>query len=90
MQPASELVGQPPAAVFTNGYDPLRDVGIEYARKLGLAGVIIQWRHYDDLASGWLQMTPWANAARDATLEVGDEVKKLLYGEFPIASASAF
>jgi len=81
MQEANELLNQPPAAIFTNGFDPLRDVGIEYARKLGLAGVPIQWLHYDDLAHGWLQMTAWSQAARNATVEVGGEVRRLLYGE---------
>lgn len=81
MQEASELLGQPPAAIFTNGFDPLRDVGIEYANKLGLAGGLVQWRHYDDLAHGWLQMTAWSQAARKATVEVGMEVRRLLYGE---------
>ncbi|KAL2262405.1 hypothetical protein VTK26DRAFT_1454 [Humicola hyalothermophila] len=31
MQDARGLLRQPPAAIFTNGYDPVRDVGIEYA-----------------------------------------------------------
>jgi acetyl esterase/lipase len=81
MQEPNELVGQPPAAIFTCGFDPLRDVGMEYARKLDMAGVSIQWHHYDDLTHGWLQMTAWSYAARDATLEVGKEVRRLLYGE---------
>lgn len=81
MQETSQLLGQPPAAIFTNGYDPLRDVGIEYARKLRDAGVSIHWRHYDDLCHGWLQMTAWSQAAKNATRDVGQEVRKLLYGE---------
>lgn len=80
MQQVSQLSGQPPAAVFTNGFDPLRDVGIEYAKKLSLAGVPVHWRHYDDLAHGWVQMTAWSQAARAATQEVGAEVRQLLYG----------
>jgi acetyl esterase/lipase len=80
MQPADRLAGQPRAVIFTNGFDPLRDVGIEYARKLKLAGVKVRWHHYDDLTHGWLQMTAWSNAARSATLEVGEEVRRLLYG----------
>jgi len=81
MQEAKDLLNQPPAAIFTNGFDPLRDVGIEYARKLGLATVPVQWRHYNDLAHGWLQMTAWSQAARNATAEVGMEVRRLLYGD---------
>jgi acetyl esterase/lipase len=80
-QGVSQLGGQPPAVVFTGGFDPLRDVGIEYARKLCQAGVPTQWRHYDDLAHGWVQMTAWSQAAREATQEVGAQVRRLLYGE---------
>ncbi|KAK4158222.1 hypothetical protein C8A00DRAFT_39417 [Chaetomidium leptoderma] len=81
MQEAEQLVGQPPTSIFTNGFDPLRDVGIEYARKLELAGVPVRWKHYDDLTHGWLQMTAWSQAARNATREVGEEVKRLLYAK---------
>jgi hypothetical protein len=73
------------AAIFTCSFGPLRDVCIEYARKLDMAGVPIQWHHYHDLTHGWLQMTAWSTTARDATLDVGKEVKRLRYG----ASSSA-
>lgn len=81
MQQASELSSQPPAAIFTNGFDPQRDVGIEYAKKLQQAGNTVHWRHYDDLTDGWLQLGAWSNEARNATSELGHEVGLLLYGK---------
>ncbi|KAJ4399887.1 hypothetical protein N0V85_005897 [Neurospora sp. IMI 360204] len=78
MQSVEDLRGQPPAAVFTSGYDPLRDVGCEYANKLSQAGVQTRWRHYDNLTHGWLQMTAWWEAAEQAVKDVAQEVKKRL------------
>ncbi|KAK3947305.1 Alpha/Beta hydrolase protein [Pseudoneurospora amorphoporcata] len=77
MQSVQDLRGQPPAAVFTSGYDPLRDVGCEYANKLSQAGVQTRWRHYDNLTHGWLQMTAWSGAAEQAVKDVAQEVKRL-------------
>ncbi|KAK3938325.1 alpha/beta hydrolase fold-domain-containing protein [Diplogelasinospora grovesii] len=52
MQPARDLKGQPPTTVFTSGFDPLRDVGVEYAHKLSEAGVDVHWHHYKNLTHG--------------------------------------
>ena len=46
MQETGGLVGLPPTAIYTCGFDPLRDVGLEYARKLQDAGNTVVWRHY--------------------------------------------
>lgn len=47
MQETNQLSDLSPACVYTNGFDPLRDVGVEYASKLQKAGVKVMWRHYD-------------------------------------------
>lgn len=46
MQTTEKLSGLPPATVYTSGFDPLRDVGVEYASKLQEAGNKVTWRHY--------------------------------------------
>lgn len=54
------LEGVPPAAVFTAGFDPLRDVGVEYSHQLECAGNTVQWHHYAEMTHGWLQMMSWS------------------------------
>ncbi|KAL2137589.1 hypothetical protein VTI28DRAFT_8979 [Corynascus sepedonium] len=81
VQPCERLVFLPPAVVVTNGFDPLRDVGLAYANKLREVRRLASWLHFSDLIHGWLQMTAWSAAARDATREVGLAIRRLLYGE---------
>ncbi|KAL2158706.1 hypothetical protein VTH06DRAFT_4188 [Thermothelomyces fergusii] len=75
----ARLAALPPAAVVTNGYDPLRDVGVAYAGKLRAVGGLAHWRHYADLTHGWLQMTAWSAGARDAAREVGRLAGEMAY-----------
>jgi acetyl esterase len=44
-----ELRGLPPALVQTGEFDPLRDEGAAYAKKLEAAGVDVTYRQYDGL-----------------------------------------
>ncbi|EIN04618.1 hypothetical protein PUNSTDRAFT_116295 [Punctularia strigosozonata HHB-11173 SS5] len=79
MQPISSLESVPPAAVFTCGYDPLRDVGVEYASKLQEAGNAVSWHHFEALTHVFLQLAPWSKQAMRASETVGDELKRLAY-----------
>ena len=61
--------GLPPALVLTAGFDPLRDEGDDYARKLSLAGNRVLHRCVPSLIHGFLNMTgaiPAADAAMKA------------------------
>ncbi|KAI0114270.1 Alpha/Beta hydrolase protein [Hypoxylon sp. NC0597] len=77
MQPVEKLTGVPPAAIFTCGFDPLRDVGVEYAAKLRQAGNQVKWRHYPTLTHGFLQMAPWSKDAEEALRDVAKLMKEL-------------
>lgn len=77
MQDIDCLRNLPQAAVFTCGFDPLRDVGVEYAHKLQEADVDVRWHHYSDLTHGFLQMAPWSPEAKKATADVARELKRM-------------
>lgn len=79
MQTTDKLSGLPPAAVYTRGFDPLRDVGVEYASKLQAAGNKVRWRHYDGMTHGWVQMTAWSEAAQSAVKDAAEDIKALIY-----------
>lgn len=81
MQSIDYLKAVPPARVFTSGFDPLRDVGVEYASKLAQAGVDVKWRHYENLTHGWLQMTPWSQSATNAVNDSAADLRNMAYGK---------
>ena len=80
MQPVDALHDLPPALVFTAGFDPLRDVGVEYAHKLQAAGNRVQWVHEPELTHGFIQMTRWSEKCRQATEVVGRRLQQALLG----------
>ena len=51
---AEDLSGLPPTYIATAGFDPLRDEGEEYARRLREAGVPIALRRHTDLIHGFV------------------------------------
>ncbi|MBW0102733.1 alpha/beta hydrolase [Pseudonocardia sp. KRD291] len=66
---AESLAGLPPTILVTNGFDPLRDVGHAYARRLAAAGNDLTYVHHPDLIHGFPQFTRSSAAAHEATLE---------------------
>ncbi len=55
---ADDLTGLPPAYVTTCEFDPLRDEGIEYARRLIQAGVATELHHYPGTFHGSCAAAP--------------------------------
>lgn len=62
--------GLAPAYVATAGFDPLRDEGEAYARRLGEAGVEVELRRFPDQVHGFLQMVGVGRTTRAAVAEV--------------------
>jgi acetyl esterase/lipase len=62
--------GLAPAYVATAGFDPLRDEGEAYARRLAAAGVPVELRRFPDQIHGFLNVVGVGRSARAAAAEV--------------------
>ena len=71
---ADSLVGLPPAYVATSEYDPLRDEGEAYARRLEEAGVAVTAKRFDGLLHGFF----WMLAAVPSAAGVLDDMAGVL------------
>ncbi|MDT7621540.1 MAG: acetyl esterase [Pseudonocardiales bacterium] len=71
---ADSLVGLPPAYVATSEYDPLRDEGEAYARRLEEAGVAVTAKRFDGMLHGFF----WMLAAVPSAAGVLDDMVGVL------------
>jgi acetyl esterase len=74
---AEDLSGLPPALVLTAEYDPLRDEGEAYARRLQEAGVAVETKRYDGQIHGFFA-NPAIDDGREAAVRGGIAVKQAL------------
>ena len=75
---AKELAGLPPAFVITAEYDPLRDEGEAYARRLQQAGVATKLTRYHGAIHGFFAMGLLAEVARSAVSDAVTELRRAL------------
>jgi acetyl esterase len=64
-----DLAGLPPCLIIVAGYDPLRDEGIEYAKKLIEAENRVRLSNYEGMVHGFYLMGGAVDAARKAVDE---------------------
>ena len=77
---AASLAGLPPAVVVTAEYDPLRDEGDDYARRLEQDGVRVWHRCYPGLTHGFFGSGAVVDAAAVAVDETAAALSDLLSG----------
>ena len=68
----------PRAHVITAGYDPLRDEGAEYARRLHEDGVEVTHTNYGSMIHGFLNMEAFVDRAYDGVNEIAEEMRDAL------------
>ena len=73
---APSLAGLPPALVVTAGFDPLRDEGDAYARKLRDAGVRVDAICYGGMIHGFVPMGRLIETGNRAVSHIGASLRQ--------------
>jgi len=72
---ADDLSNLPPALVFVAGYDPLRDEGVEYVKRLIEAGNRVTLANYEGMVHGFILAGGVLDAAKHAIAESSAALK---------------
>lgn len=73
---AENLEGLPPALVITAGFDPLRDEGEAYAKRLQEAGVPVELTRYESMIHGFCWMPGIISQGKQALDEAAETLKR--------------
>jgi acetyl esterase/lipase len=79
---AIELAGLPPAIIHTAEFDPMRDEGNAYARKLMAAGIDVEHTCHDGMIHNFHAMGAILPQGRLVLNQIGEQVKRALRDRF--------
>lgn len=82
---AASVAGTAPALVLTCAHDPLRDEGLDYAKRLEREGVRVVQMHYSDQIHGFMSMGRMIRAADQAIDMMARMLKQALWPPGPVA-----
>jgi acetyl esterase/lipase len=75
---ANDLAGLPAAIVHTAEFDPMRDEGNAYARKLMAAGVAVEHVCHDGMIHNFHAMGAILPQGRLVLLQIGEQIRRML------------
>ncbi len=73
-----DLSSLPPAVVVTAEYDPLRDEGENYGRRLAEAEVPVWMRRYDGMIHGFVSMGDMMDRGKEALADISEQLRVAL------------
>jgi acetyl esterase len=73
-----DLSGLPPALVITAGFDPLRDEGEHYARRLAEANVPVEYRCFESTIHGFMSFAGVLDAGKQGLELVATRLREVL------------
>ena len=77
---ADDLTGLPPTHLVTAGFDPIRDEGEDFGRRLAAAGVSVTVRREPSLVHGFVNMIGVSARSRSAVAQAAEVLRRSFAG----------